>query len=512
MVSGEASVIADEVHENVVNMIGFDRYKEFSQGRKPTEGYMVVRPRRHVNFAETRKDNIMRYETAMNTVPLLAAAVWLRADIMTAYGYTFKFDTDDPLKPFQMERLKFLRYWSRFVELNHTIKQISACMDVYGDAFVEKVYDSKSQAEGGWGIKRLKIVHPNTVSVNRDEYGRVIEYIQEPYKQMDSTGIFAPQTTGPKTSKTSKKSHEPDRQRVAAPHTIVHFKSRDFTGGAYGSSMFRPLKETVNIMLGLEDDIADISRVTARPLTVWLMGDADNPLSVRQMRAIGAQIMSALAQGSDIAIDGRVDVQTVETGKSVTNLEPFQNYIIRQIIAGLGVPDTLMSMSGSSTADAEIKLEMFRRKILSRQLYIANKLTNEVFRDIFLFHPNDFKKKTNASKVININCGQFQTLPVTRWNEIEDISNRRLRVQSELLGGAMDMLEAKEDFGRNQIINREALHPQLQMYLAQAELYRKQASIADDQIAIQKEQLEVQKTQAKAQLSRSVSPSKPTSR
>ena len=128
------------------------------------------------------------------------------------------------------------------------------------------------------------------------------------------------------------------------------------------------------------------------------MGDAQTPLAVKQMRAIAAQIMAGLARGSDIAIDGRVTVDTVEIGKSVTNVEPFQNYILRQIIAGLGVPDTIIGFGASSAPDAAIKEEMFRRRIMSRQKYIGTKILNEVFRDIFLYNPSDFVNKKEHGK------------------------------------------------------------------------------------------------------------------
>jgi len=483
-----------------VYAFAFDRYATITQGRRPSEGNFFVHPRRYIRFAEARQDNIMSYETAMNTVPIVSAAIWLKADMVVAYGYTFKYDTDTELKEFQREKIKFLSYWSRYVELTEIIRKISACMNTYGDAFVEKVYDKKSYAEGGWGIKRLKLVHPDTVSIEEDEYGRVIKYVQEPYKLKGGTGIFSPLSTGGK-SRSNKNKEDDNRIREAPPHTVVHFKARDLTNATYGNSQIRPLKETINIMLGIEDDIADIIRTTARPLTVWRMGDAEHPMAVKQMRKIASQIMSGLAQGSDIAIDGRVEVNVVESGKNITYVEPFMNHILRQIIAGLGIPDTLFGLGGSGNqAEAEIKLEMFRRRILAEQQYISNKIVNEIFRDIFLFHPNDLRKSTGTELVREgVTYKKYQDLPVLRFNEIEDLSNRRLRVESELIGGAIDMLEAKEEFGRNQIIREDALHPQLQMYLAQARYYEAQAKAAIEALEIQKKQLEVQKKQAEQQ-------------
>jgi len=480
---------------------------EISQGRKPSEGHMMVHPRRYINFVEAREENILRYETALNSVPILAAAVWLRADMVTAYGHTYAFETDKELQDFQRKQLNFLRAWRRFVELDNVIQQISAQMDVFGECFVEKVYDNKSYNEGGWGIKRLKVVHPYSVSVKRDSYGRVIEYWQEPYKIKTNTGVFmGTSVAGPKTTT---KSDEEMRIRKVGAETVVHFKARDITNATYGNSMFRPLKDVVNIMLGMEDDIADIIRTTARPLTVWKMGDAQNPLAVKQMKAIASQIMAGLARGSDIAIDGRVEVDTVEIGKSVTNVEPFQAYVLRQIIAGLGVPDTLIGFGSSSAPDAEIKNEMFRRRIMARQNYIGTKLLNEVFRDIFLFSPSDFQNKKNMAKVNEVPPIKYQSLPFIRWLEIESIADRRLRIESELMGGSMDMLEAREDFGRKRVIVEQNLHPTLQMQLAQSRLHDAQAEAQPDLTEAAKTQAEASKESAKNKPTPSTSPSSP---
>jgi len=446
---------------------------EIEQGRLPEEGRFHV-GKKPVNkrLPEQREENILVYETAIDTVPILSSAIWLKANLLVAYGYTFKYETDERLKKIQLERIKFLNHWARFVNLTEVIKQISACMNTFGEAFVEKVYDTKGYAQGGWGIRKLKVIHPYTVEIVRDEYGKVINYIQQPSKIRGGTGVFSSLSTGGKD--------DGKMERVAPPHAIVHFKARDMTNKTYGKSKIRPLIETLNIMMGIEDDIADIIRTTARPLTVWRMGDAENPMSVKYMRKISSMIMSGLAQGSDIAIDGRVTVEVVESGKNITYVEPFMSYIQKQIISGLGIPDTFFGLTGANNTEAEMKEEMFRRLVMAEQKYISDKFINEVFRDIFLFQPNELKNR-DAENLIRerVTYKKYKDIPIIRFSEIENISNRRLRVESELMGGAIDMLEAKEEFGRNKIVREEYLHPQLQMYLAQAEYYRKQAQMME---------------------------------
>lgn len=482
----------------------YDRYTVkqarslLQQGRKSKDGDFVVHPRRSVKFAEARKENIMKYEVAMNSVPIISASIWLTARMCTAYGFTYKHDVNRELKPKEEKQLEFLRYWARFVNLEDIMTKIAACMMVYGDAFIEKVYDEKAYQQGGWGVKGLRIVHPDTVSVVRDEYGNIAEYIQEPYKLQDQTGIF----TGPsgRGTRTGNSSGSDPQRRVAPPQRIVHFKLNDMTNAAYGTSIIRPLQDAVNITLGLEDDIADIIRTTARPLTVWLMGDAENPLSVKHMQAIASNIMSGLAQGSDIMVDGRVDVKVVESGKNITYIEPFMQYEVRQIVAALGVPDILFGFGSSSSEEATIKAENFRRTIMYYQKYIIGKIVNEVFRDIFLFSPSDFVNKKDAKRVIDgVTPDMYMQLPIIRPNEIEEISNRRLRIESEIMGGSMDLLEAKDEFGRTMDINEEALHPQLRMQLAQAEYYKSQSKAAEAGIEIQKEANEIQRESVKVQ-------------
>jgi len=466
------------------------------QARPRNEGKLVILPKKYIRFTEARKDNILKYEEAMDTVGIVMACLDLKASVTVAYGYTFGFDNDEELEDRHKEKLKFLRLWSRFVNLTSLKEKIALCVEGLGDAFVEKIYDEKSYDEGGWGIKKLKLVHPHTVEIERDKWGNPKTYVQDVSKIEHVQGSYFVPRAGVTKGKSNKKDRDEWLIKVPAEN-VVHFKRRDYTGGAYGRSLMRPIRTSINILLGAESDTADIIRTMARPLTVWYMGDADNPMPRKHMEGIATSISQGLSMGSDIAVDGRVKAEVISGGDKVMDTDWFMEYQIRAISTTLGVPATILGLVPSTSGQTdEITEEYFRRRIMVLQNYIGGMITNEVLRDIFLFHPNDLKTANGRKAVHEITPIQYAEVPFIRYNEIENIPNRRLRVREELIAGTLTLPEARKEFGRSEYYDEDELHPQLRQFLAQAENLNKATENMDRELDIQEKGLEVQKETA----------------
>jgi len=470
------------------------------QGRPRAEGKMVVLPKKYIRWTEARKDNVLKYEEAIDTVGIVAGILTLKADIAVSYGYKFVYDNEDePLEERKKERIKFLKLWKRHVKLSEVIKMAVLCAEGLGDAFIEKIYDEKSYNEGGWGIKKLKIVHPATVEIERDVWGNPRNYIQDITKTEHRTGsYFIPRQGLSSPGRVKRKAGKDEWKIVVPAEHVVHLRRRAFTNEAYGRSLLRPIRTLINILLGVENDYADIIRTMARPLTVWYMGDAENPMPRKHMESIAKAISMGLSKGSDIAIDGRVKAEVIGAGGEAMKVEGYLEHLIRSICTTLGVPATIFGLVPSSSGQAdEISEELFRRRIMSLQEDIGNVIVNEIFRDIFLFHPADLKTAEGRKMVHEITPTQYAELPYIRFNDIENIANRRLRVREEVITGVLTLPEAREEFGRPQYYEEDELHPQLQQLLAQAENLQKSTETMDRQLDIQEKSIEVQKETAK---------------
>ena len=228
------------------------------------------------------------------------------------------------------------------------------------------------------------------------------------------------------------------------------------------------------------------------------MGDADNPMPRKHMEGIADAISQGLSMGSDIAVDGRVKAEVISGGDKVMDTDWFMEYQIRTISTSLGVPATILGLVPSTSGQTdEITEEYFRRRVMVLQNYIGEMITNQIFRDIFLFHPNDLKTDRGRKELHNITPMQYAEIPFIRYNAIENIPNRRLRVREELIAGTLTLSEARQEFGRPAFYNEDDLHPQLRQFIAQAKNLDKSTENMDRELDIQEKSLEVQKETAK---------------
>lgn len=468
------------------------------QGRDKAEGKLLLLPKRYIRFTEARKDNILKYEEAIDAVDIVSAALYTFADISIAYGYSFYYDHDEELEDRFKERIKFLKLWNRFVKFPIIQKYMILCGLGLGDAIVEKVYDEQSYDEGGWGIKALKLVHPATVEVERDQYGRPKSYVQDITKTEHLSGSYFIPRQQVTSGRTRSKTERDEWQTTVPAEHIIHYKPRAFTNGPYGRSVMRAIKTGINIILGLENDHADIARTMARPLTVWYMGDAENPMPRKHMEAIATSISQGLSAGNDIAIDGRVKAEVIGAGNAVMDIMPFYEQEIRKICAALGVPASLLGLVPSGSGQSlEIEEEYFRRRVMAAQKEVGLLFETEVFRDIFLFHPSDLATAKGRKMTQSITPKQFAEIPQIRYHNIENTANMRLRVREEIITGVMTIAEGRVEFGRPEFYDEEDLHPDLVQSLAQANNLNKATENMDRELDIAEKQAENQIETAK---------------
>ena len=116
-----------------------------------------------------------------------------------------------------------------------------------------------------------------------------------------------------------------------------------------------------------------------------------------------------------------------------------------------------------------------------------------------MFGPEDFRTAESRKKVRKLTRKQYSLLPHIQYNIIEDVANRRLRVDSELKAGAMTITEGRVDFGRPEYYDPEDLYPELRKQIAEAENVKKQTDLAEREVDIAEKSADAQTKSADAQ-------------
>lgn len=112
----------------------------------------------------------------------------------------------------------------------------------YGDCFVELVVDLKKPSEG---LKRLKILNPNFVYRRENEYGQLVEFLQEIPDKNDWQSYNVPNTF----STNGKEFISLDRNQIA--HFRLHTSDPTFT--PYGKSIASSARRVYESLVRMED-------------------------------------------------------------------------------------------------------------------------------------------------------------------------------------------------------------------------------------------------------------------
>ncbi len=221
-----------------------------------------------IRTGERRDDNIEIYEKAVFAEPMVWRSVLLIAKWVVSWGYTFgfinKFSKKKKSDKKSNATLEFFSNWAEYTYFTWNIFRIVVSMVIYGDAFVEKIYDdlgSKISGGKGSGVRHIKKLHTQSIGVERDEYGRVIMYWQKP-----------PTYFGRNIEKIKKFGGIP-----LDPSTIIHFKWNDFWNKSYGISDLKASVDTISMKVGIREDAAIMVQQRSNPIVAWLVGDIENP-------------------------------------------------------------------------------------------------------------------------------------------------------------------------------------------------------------------------------------------
>lgn len=444
--------VANIIHkENTYNT-----YKEYF--RKNGKAFVPIQPNQSV-ISRNRKKRFMGerklydweiFHRALLAEPMIFRSLILKARYITAYGYKYTYNRRRMLNLNKNEDdiLDFFYDWDEYISMTSKLFSIYVCCSLYGNAFIEKVYDERGYNGGGWGIKDLKVIHPVSMYVERGDRGEIIRYWQKP-----------PNYHGKNLETIRKMGGMP-----IPPNRIVHFKWNDFVNKTYGMSDLRPLIDTISMKVGMREDASIMVQQRANPIITWYVGDLDHPVASKVVSAI-SQYIAVVADGSnDVVLPGFVKGDVLSTGDKMPNINDYISMFSSEIVKGIGVPEVLLGEGNETTeATASVQMESFYGEIRYIQNAFSDKLRREVFVDIINPPTRNRSDRIGSDDNIEIDRKLFRKLPSIKFDPILsalDKINSAIKLYKE---GILSIDEARAMIKYFDELNMERINPEYRL-------------------------------------------------
>jgi len=438
------------------------------------EGKSIVAPKKRFVVSklkgERKKENWLLLEKAYMADPIVFRAINIIADLTVSYGFYFDYPyTNADLNKREEEFVTKLTEWSEYVDLSSVIRNALVDLVIFGNAFIEKVYNDD------WGISNLKIIHPATMFVDRDDDGTVKAYYQRP------SGF----DTNTYSSLVPFISMERDIKLY--PENVIHLKWNNPTNATYGTSGLLTLIDSINIKLGMKEDMSYLVQRWAEPFVAWLVGNEKfSNVSVPMINKV-RNIINKQSEDKNMALPWYVEPKPIAVGNETMDVSTYLAFMNDEIIKGLGVPDVILGSGGSGgrQASAEVKFEAFVRFLRSLQIYVSNIFRRYCFTDIVI--PLDTDKGSGdvgsfrATSNLEISYKDWKKIPSLRWRPIESIADQRLRIDALTKAGVLDLEKARKELNLRPTANEKQFSPENRERLANEALRLSQAKMSEEQ-------------------------------
>lgn len=281
------------------------------------------------------------YEAIYTSVPMANAATDMTIDFTVSKGLYVTAEDEKVVDACEdlMKRINFDIF----------LRQVVKHMLIYGDCFVEIVADKE---EGTGDISELKILHPKTMKVKRDEFGTILGYVQELGTGVDPVDF------------------EPDE--------IAHFIYNQVGDRAYGTSMYEPLLNCMRIKLQMERDMGFLLERKANAPYHIKIGSDQYPATQTDIDSFASEL-AALKARNEWVTSHLIDIAVVGFQGKILDLKPFSEHFDNQLVYGMRVPYVLLGLGNIPEGLARVQQETFERHTQSIQLSVQKVLEKEIF-------------------------------------------------------------------------------------------------------------------------------------
>jgi hypothetical protein len=289
-------------------------------------------------------EDLPKYKDLYTFTPYIKAAIDVTVNLAISNGFE--------LEGGKVDVREWLTDWLDEQNILETLRIVATDMLVFGNAYLEMCRDEETGK-----ITWLKPLDPVHMRVRRDAYGQVLGYIQ--------LLTFPPV--------------------VFASDEICHFKwgaKSWWYEHAYGTSLLRPLLKIQALIDQLEDNMATIVTIYAKPMLVVKAGTPERPFSDQQLQQL-VEAFRDRKPATDVFVRGDVDVQVIPSLTKDVNINWWLDYLYTQREAVLGVPKIFMGKSeGTNRATAEVVMQEYVTRLRMMQEIIGDTLETMLFKQL----------------------------------------------------------------------------------------------------------------------------------
>lgn len=163
------------------------------------------------------------------------------------------------------------------------------------------------------------------------------------------------------------------------PGQIAHLQIKGLSGQAYGLGMIYPNERVIeNIILNEQDLVKLESRKAGAPIHAkfGVPGESVNPADIDAMKA-SLQYMN---NRTEWATDANTEFKVIDFGPIGDNLTKLLEQLIKELCAGMDVPEVLLNSGQLNEGIAKVQLEGWDRKIAALQDLIEAVIVAKIFK------------------------------------------------------------------------------------------------------------------------------------
>ncbi len=438
--------------------------------------------------------HIIKYSTIydmINAEPSINFGLSLHSELPVAYGYRFQeAEPVDELKNLQTIKSVSEEYWAewaRFVNLDHVLKMTIHSLKAMGVVYIEKTYDAAGLNKKGWGIRKMRILSPDAMYVVVDSKGNILGFIQWAgeterrfYEDDEQIKRLLQQRRIRAGDQNKFLKQHPGAISIPRHKIIFATYNAYYDDTVYGYGNLIPLIPYSKSKIGIQQRVLRMIENSASNFVVFKYGSENYMVSGKA----ATKVMSDISRAKNpkyIVVPFYFEVQPIEMGGAIQTVAPVMDYFKDEQMTGLGIPMILLRPGGSGEG-ASIQLEAFTRQLKYMQNIMGNLFRTQCFPEALLGDPiKSSKLVTDDVRLYPyIRPSVYHKIPELKWNTIETVADRRLRLQADGQLGAIGSSEYRQEIGRMGKVAKSDEMPLIQIQREALEVQKEQAEMQEE--------------------------------
>ena len=313
--------------------------------------------------------NYTKLENIYKTDQMLFQAVNIISNFAISKGY--EFIIDENIKE-QIEQREIISDFDSKVNLPKLLTDVVRHLHIYGNAYLEIVFSKTEKDE----VVDLVLIDPKTIDfkktgsgeIDLDDQGNIKGYVQK---------------VGTKTVDLD-------------PEQVIHFRINTIADSLTGTGIIEPVSKLIEAKRNIELGLAESVYRHGFPQFHVKLGDKEHQPETEQVEE-ESQKYKKINSKSEFVTPYYYEIKVLEA-PSVKGGDSYLKYFIDQIVAGTGVPKTILLGTGENSNRASSQTEQlnFFLYIGGIQSHVSSVIEKELFTKLLNIDENTVRIKFNS--------------------------------------------------------------------------------------------------------------------